>query len=244
MTKRWHAELDGNEWEKRCHTLLGIKHRADYQPIGDKGGDWGLDGLVESQGIVYQAYGQEAENKNPLNGIKSKISSDLGKLAKNRSEILALLGKTKVKRWILLLNRDIPHSSLHHFAKTKEDEIRSLQLEFIAPDFQVILQTPQYLETENFEYEKRRDDRIEIYTKKPILPPAESLKNNEKFIKILDKFKKVITAEQAEEIAYDHIKDYIENSILLDEIQKQEPEFYSAIEEIRSDVEKRHPKAT
>jgi hypothetical protein len=39
----WYTELYGDSWEDRCNALLALKHGADYQPIGDKGGDLGLD---------------------------------------------------------------------------------------------------------------------------------------------------------------------------------------------------------
>lgn len=74
----WYTELYGDGWEDRCNALLALKHGADYQPIGDKGGDLGLDGLVLCQGIAYQAYGQEPENQDPAKGVKDKIHADLG----------------------------------------------------------------------------------------------------------------------------------------------------------------------
>ncbi|MBY5546366.1 hypothetical protein HFO61_05915 [Rhizobium leguminosarum] len=234
----WYLNYDGKAWEGLCDVLLARKHEADYQPMGDKGGDLGLDGLYARGGTIYQAYGQEPENKDPVGGVRSKIGADLNKLKKNKDEIEEILGDTKIKSWVLLLNKDIPHNHLHRYAKKKEIEVKSWQLPFIASDFQVIIQPPSFLETEWLEYRKRRDDKVEVPISKPQAPEIELLKGNENFRKVYAKFLAIYDApETAERMAYVELKNFIENSIQLDEIRKREPEFYSEIEEIRSDIE-------
>ncbi len=238
MDSFWYRELYGDDWEDRCHALLSLKHGANYQPIGDKGGDLGLDGLSLSEGIAYQAYGQEPETIDPAQGVKNKIHKDLGKLKKNQNEISKLLGDNKIKRWLLLINKDIPHNSIHQYAKNKESEVKSWQLEFIDDDFQVIIQMPSYFETESLEYHKKKDDRIEVEISNPQAVSMSNMRENEQFIKVFNKFRKITdNDEDAENLALDEIKNYFENAIWLDETQKQQPEFYSSIEEVRSDVE-------
>ena len=238
MDSFWYRDFYGDDWENRCHALLALKHGANYQPIGDKGGDLGLDGLSLSDGIAYQAYGQEPENKNPAQGVKNKIHTDLGKLKKNQNEILNLLGENKIKRWVLLINKDIPNNSIHQYAKNKENEVKLWQLKFVDSDFQVIIQTPSYFETESLEYHKKKDDRIEVEIPNPQASSMDEIRENEHFIKVFNKFRKITdNDEDAENLALDEIKNYFENAIWLDETQKQQPEFYSSIEEVRSDVE-------
>ena len=238
MSLVWYSQYHGDEWEKMCDALLALKHGADFQPISDKGGDLGLDGLVVSQGIAYQAYGQEPENQDPAKGVKSKIHTDLAKLKKNQDGIVKLLGGKKISRWVLLLNKEIPHNNIHTYAKSKQDEVVSWQLSFVGEGFQVVIQTPTYFETEYLEYQKRRDDRVEVDIPLQASPSMENIRLNEKFIAVFDKFRRITdTDEDAERFAYNEIRNYIENAIQLDEIQKREPDFYSAIEEVRSDVE-------
>jgi hypothetical protein len=139
---------------------------------------------------------------------------------------------------LLLLNKEIPSNDLHRYAKQKETEAKSWGLSIIDPDFAVFLQTPSFLETEWFEYRKRRDDKIEIDIGDLSTPALVLLRQNPDFQKVYDKFR-VITDDdyQAEQLAYSELKNFIENSIQLSEIQRREPDFFSKIEEIRSDIE-------
>lgn len=235
----WYLDYDGTRWQRLCDVLLARKYDSEYQPIGDRGGDFGLDGLHTRSGTIYQAYGQEPENKDPAKGVRTKIGTDLGKLKKYCAEIEEILGDTKVKRWVLLLNKEIPSIGLHQYAKKKETEVKSWELSFIEPSFEVGLQTPAFFETEWFEYKKRRDDRVDVLpTSKPAMPEMEILKNTENFQKVYEKFLNVYdTPEHAEEMAYQELKNFIENEIQLDEIRRREPDFYSEIEEVRDDIE-------
>lgn len=234
----WYLDYNGKAWENLCDALLARKHDADYQPMGDKGGDLGLDGLYARGGTIYQAYGQEPENKDPVGGVRSKIGTDLNKLKKYRDEIAEILGDTKIKSWVLLLNKEIPHNQLHQYAKKKEIEVKTWNLPFVASDFQVTMQPPSFLETEWFEYRKRRDDKIDVQISKPQAPEIELLKDNENFKKVVEKFLAVYdTPDVAKQMAYIELKNFIQNGILLEEIRKREPDFYSEIEEIRSDLE-------
>lgn len=238
MEPIWYMKYHGDAWEEMCHILLAIKHGNDYQPIGDKGGDLGLDGLVTRSGIAYQAYGQELENKDPAKGVKDKIHKDLSKLKKNASEIVKIIGDRKICHWVLLLNKGILHNSIHEYIKTKQDEVLSWGLEFIDRDFQVSIQPPSFLETEYLEYKKKRDDKVEVEIEKLQPFSIGDLRGNKTFLAIFDKFKSIVeTDSDAENLAYKEIKNFLDYSAQLDEIQKREPDFYSAIEEIRSDVE-------
>lgn len=115
----WYLDYNGDAWEGICNVLLGTKYGTDYQPIGDKGGDLGLDGLNLRAGTAYQAYGQEPENKDPVSGVRKKIGTDLKKLQLNESDIAAIVGGKKIRSWALLLNKEIPHNDLHRYAKQK-----------------------------------------------------------------------------------------------------------------------------
>lgn len=237
--KLWYLDYNGNSWQRICDVLLELKHPSEYQPVGDKGGDLGLDGLHVRGGTIYQAYGQEPENKDPAGGVRSKIKTDLEKLKKNCSEIEAILGNNKIKNWVLLLNKEIPANRLHLYAKQQENEVKSWGLNFIAPDFRVYIQPPTFLETEWCEFKKRRDDKINVTpNSKPVAPEIGIMKTNEKFKEVYDKFLNIYDApETAEAMAYVELKNFVENSILLDEIRRKEPDFYSEIEEIRSDIQ-------
>lgn len=238
MNLTWYTEYDGDAWEEMCNILLALKHGADYQPISDKGGDMGLDGLVVSQHLAYQAYGQEFDAKNPEDLVKNKIHKDLAKLKKNEKDISKLLGSNRISRWVLLLNKKIPHNNLHAYIKKKQDEVTSWDLSIIAPDFQVSIQPPSYLHTEYLELIKKKDERIEIDSQKATDSSMEAIRQNKNFIAVLTKFEKITNKETAEKFAYDQILQHIQYTDQLSQIQKEQPDFYSEIEEIRSDVER------
>jgi hypothetical protein len=99
----WYLDYHGDAWQHICNILLGFRDGIDYQPIGDKGGDLGLDGLTLRHGTAYQAYGQEPDNKDPVAGVRKKIATDLKKLQLNEAGIAEIIGAKKIKNWILLL---------------------------------------------------------------------------------------------------------------------------------------------
>ena len=238
MNETWYADYHGDSWEEMCNVLLGLKHGPNYQPISDKGGDMGLDGLVISEGIAYQAYGQEPENQNPTKGVKDKITKDLKKLKENEKDIIQVIGDAKISRWVLLLNLQIPSNSIHAFAKTKQDEVKSWNLPFISDDLQVFIQPPSYFKTEYLEHKKKKDDRVEIDIAPNYAPSMDGLRQHNQFLAVLEKFKKIASEDVAERLAYNQFKEYFENAEQLSEVSKREPDFYNEIEDIRSDVEK------
>lgn len=237
MNETWYTAYDGDAWEEMCNVLLGLKHGPNYQPISDKGGDMGLDGLVLSDGIAYQAYGQEPENQNPTKGVKDKITKDLKKLKKNEKGIVEVVGTTKIYRWVLLLNLQIPSNSIHAFAKAKQDEVKSWNLPFVSDDFQVLIQPPSFFKTEYLEHKKKKDDRIEIDISPNSAPSMDGLRQHSQFLAVLEKFKKIAPEKSAERLAYNQFKEYFENAEQLSEVSKREPDFYNEIEDIRSEVE-------
>lgn len=240
----WYMKYHGDSWEEICNVLLYLKYEHEYQPISDKGGDMGIDGVVLSAGTAFQAYGIEPENKNPAQTTKNKIHADLTKLKSNEKEISEILGKAKIKIWILLLNRQIPHSSIHSYVKKKEAEVKDWQLSIIDPEFRVVICDPTFLETEYMELKKRQDSRIEINIEKPNIPTLDVLKSNEKYKKVVEKFKDIVGLEEAEQLAYMEIKAYFENTSQLDQIRKREPNLYNEIIDIRSGVEEEAKKGS
>jgi hypothetical protein len=234
----WHLDLSGDAWEAMCNTLLSLKYGPEYQTISDNGGDYGLDGLNLTKATAYQAYGLEMDNKNPLKGCKDKIHTDLKKLQKNAQDIIEILGDVKLKHWGLILNRKIPHSDLHKYLKTKEIELKSWNLPFIDPSFQAVILEPTYLEGEYLEFIKKKDGRIELDIPIVAAPDLSEIKENQKFLDVYNKFTAFVDQSEAEQLAYYEIQNYIENTIVLDEMRKREPEFFTEIEEIRSDLER------
>lgn len=233
----WHLNLSGDAWEAMCNTLLSLKYGPAYQTISDNGGDYGLDGINVTIKTAYQAYGLELENKDPLKGCKDKIHKDLTKLHTNAAEISEILGENKISCWALVLNRKIPHSDLHAYLKQKETKLKALNLPFIDKDFIAVILEPTFLEPEYLELVKKKDGRIELQIEKIPAPDLSEIKTNKNFIDVYNKFIAIAAENEAEQLAYFEIRNYIENSIVLDEMRKKEPDFFSEIEEIRSDVE-------
>src|SRR3989339_2211734 len=222
----WYSDYYGDEWEEMCNKLLPYKHGPTYQPVTDKGGDWGLDGFVVGQGIAYQAYGQEPENTDPKKGFTNKVSGDLNKLKTYQADIQEFLGDEKINQWVLLFNKQqIPHSDLHKYQTKKKSDVIKFGLPFIADNFSVIFQTPAYLETEYIENKKRIDSSIDVPIPLGTFEVIDELKSNDKYKAIYDKFSVIIDDDEtAHKLAYDEAKCYFEYAIQLDEIHRKEPE--------------------
>lgn len=133
--------FDGPSWERLCQQVFKKKFAADgYQHIVASPGDFGLEGFTTATGCGFQCYcpdkqypGKELHTKQ-----RDKITRDLKKLQTYETELKALLGTTKLRRWCFVTPTIARNDLLAH-ARAKEAEVRGWGLSILAPDFEVLL---------------------------------------------------------------------------------------------------------
>jgi hypothetical protein len=129
-----------DDWQVHCDLLLSLHYQFDYQRVPDNvKGDLGIEGFSRD-GCLYQCYAAEAglTRRQLYERQRDKMTVDLGKLIPNAAGIEAMLGGTRIARWVFLVPRLEGREILVH-AATKSAEIRAAGLTWIEDDFQVVV---------------------------------------------------------------------------------------------------------
>jgi hypothetical protein len=132
---------NGDEWEDFCHSCLKIKHQNDNYKVVDasSGGDSGIDGFTVT-GNVYQCYCPEKEytDKELYEKQRDKITTDIQKLYDYQTAIRILLNGNKIKTWHFTTPTYKDKSLILH-CNTKENLVKSWNLDFIESDFKIAI---------------------------------------------------------------------------------------------------------
>ena len=131
--------LDGDRWESLIQAVFKKKYDS-YQEMVASPGDLGIEGFVLDEGIVIQCYCPDKDyDTNTLHRKqRDKITTDIGKLSLNQTEILKHIGQCKISQWIFITPRIAKHD-IHAHARTKEAEVKEAKLKFIDNDNFTIL---------------------------------------------------------------------------------------------------------
>ncbi len=96
---------NGDSWEEHCQTILKMKYEVEgYQEMtAHTNGDLGIEGFTRT-GIVFQCYcpDEEYDSTKLYAHQRDKITTDLGKLKKYKSQLLKFFQGVKIKKWIFL----------------------------------------------------------------------------------------------------------------------------------------------
>ncbi|HHP0493828.1 hypothetical protein [Vibrio sp. Y29_XK_CS5] len=136
--------LDGDRWERLIQ--LVFKKRYDtYQDMVASPGDLGIEGFVLDEGIMIQCYCPDEEYSAGILHEKQrdKMTTDIGKLAKNEEALIKHIGDCKISQWLFITPRIGKHD-IHAHARKKEAEVKDQGLSFIADDFQVLVKDLDY----------------------------------------------------------------------------------------------------
>ena len=143
-------DMTGNEWEKICVKCYRMRYQSDnYTEIpASNGGDAGIEGFT-NKGIVHQCYCPERTySDNELyDHQREKLSTDIGKLKKNGTRLLAL-GVPPVSEWHFNIPEYKDSRILVH-ANNKRQEILTEKRDnpsaykHIADDFQIVVKTAE-----------------------------------------------------------------------------------------------------
>lgn len=122
--------------------LLQDMHGPEnIQPVPAKHkGDCGIDYFCVSKSIVYQCYACEEPIDVATRAEKQrdKITTDIGKFCDPAKGAAVVLGKNKVKRWILVVPTHDSREVVAH-ANNKTDEVRLKNLAHAEPDFHIMV---------------------------------------------------------------------------------------------------------
>ena len=129
---------DGDSWEELCHMCLKIHFKGNYVEVPGSSGDYGIDGFTTT-GDIYQCYCPEREcsDKDLYDSQRDKATDDIGKLLKNKADLIKLFNGIKIKRWYLLTPKITSHQLIMH-CNTKSDLVKTWGLPFIDSDFRVM----------------------------------------------------------------------------------------------------------
>jgi len=145
MHKTPYGEFNGDSWERFCQMCL--KHKFDtYRPMeAHSGGDLGIEGYIEKDGIVYQCYcPDENYEANELYAKqRDKITTDLAKIEKNKLELAKYIKDNKIKQWIFLTPQ-VLNKELNKHCITKREEYRAKNLDILAIDFDILYKDIDY----------------------------------------------------------------------------------------------------
>jgi|GEM_PF-359248 len=137
---------DGDEWEAFCQSCLKIKHQQhNFKSVpADDGGDYGLDGF-NTIGDAYQCYCPEKEyaDKELYEHQRDKVTNDIQKLLTYKDKLTKILNGNKIKTWHFTTPLIKSKELLNH-CNTKENLVRSWNLDFIDPNFQIGLKDYEY----------------------------------------------------------------------------------------------------
>lgn len=137
MIEKYRRDWDGNEWESFSLRLVRERHGAEnVQPIPARvKGDLGIE-CVTTNGCAYQSYApvETGDTAKAASAMRAKANRDLNKLAKNQAKISKLLGRLKIRRWILLCpfldDKDVVTT-----VTTKAQKVLESGLPFLDADF-------------------------------------------------------------------------------------------------------------
>jgi hypothetical protein len=134
-------QFDGEEWQAFVIQLLYLRYGANLIEVPDRHkGDCGIEAFA-SDGCAFQCYSPEGPSSIAETAAKhkKKVSRDIKKFTENRSDLIKVFGKTKIRRWILVVP---DHCSVDvvQFCQKKTHEIVNLAppLPYATDDFQIV----------------------------------------------------------------------------------------------------------
>lgn len=138
-----------NEWQKNILGLLRLRYGYELVEVPDRdGGDGGIEAFSRD-GCSYQCYAPDE----PLSTAeryqkhRDKMTNDLNKFKRNGRLLASLLGSVKIKRWVFAIPVHDSKDLVSH-SQAKAAEIRSLNLPYVADDFEITIVTEDAFDVE------------------------------------------------------------------------------------------------
>ncbi|WP_135610999.1 hypothetical protein [Methanococcoides sp. AM1] len=235
----------GEEWQRHIVVLLKRKHGYDFAEIPDSdGGDYGLEGFTYS-GYAYQCYAVEepVEHDVRYRRQRDKITRDITKFINNSDGLLKLLGTTKISHWLFV----VPYwntKKLQDHAEKKAQEVRELNLPYVAENFHINIIDRDYFAVE---LAQLHDSGL---TKERVDPddlPADACSifadgNNEMIANLERKINLLaprnFSHEKKEKLKMDFINHYISGQNVLDNLKSKYPDLHVKALKTKEDRER------
>lgn len=241
------GEVEGREWEAYCQKLLKIRYKDDgYQEVPSRyGGDLGIEGFTQ-KGVTFQCYCPDGQptSKELYEAQRDKVTTDIGKLLKNGSKLISLLGHTKVTGWHFLTplydNKD-----LRAHCTKKALEVLQANFPHIDQSFKILIQTEDdFIEARGMLINAGRFQIhlcVDDVTDQDVVDWE---KNNSHIATIRRKVDKLTLDDPSKaKLIRKIVKDYICGQNLLEKIRKDFPDHHAEILKVKSaeerDVEQR-----
>jgi hypothetical protein len=235
-----------NEWDAHVQRLLKRRHKdGSYQQIpAETQGDCGLEGF-SSDGTAYQCYSAQdwTTPKQLYEKQRGKITNDIGKFLANENELMEIFGDVKIRRWKLVvpcwMNKDL----IKH-AKVKQKFVRSAKPKHAHDDFEILIVTG-----DDFAVEKQELASAGLYgfDAQPTPVADQSLEqwlkssSNLQLVSNLNRKTDLISISKptrfAERFRTRIVKNFISGSIVLDRLEKELPETYKRVSELKQQKE-------
>lgn len=238
--KRWHRK----DWERHVDYLLRARHGDEnYMPIPDlHTGDSGLEGY-SLDGCAYQSYAPDELCKpaDLCDKQKRKITDDIRKFIKNSDKLSKLIYGTTIRRWILVVPRQVSQEVLIH-ANKKSEEVKAHNLPYVnAQEFMVLVRDRESFKAEEqhlieqgihklkIEHDDVTDAQVEAFA-------ADKYEHIENITRKLSKLS-AATEDKVEEATSELIKRFIASENLLQSLQENYPQYYERIQTLRRERE-------
>jgi hypothetical protein len=135
--------LTGDEWQNWANLLLQRHYGfTEYQKVPDNyKGDAGIEGFTITSGCAYQVYGPEEPltTEQRFKKHQKKMTDDLRKFINNHVILSTIFGRTKIRRWVLLVPFFDSKQIVQHATK-KTEEIIAANLPYVDNnDFRVVI---------------------------------------------------------------------------------------------------------
>jgi len=235
-----------NEWDDHVQRLLKRRYKdSSYQQIpAETQGDYGLEGF-SSDGSAYQCYSGQGWNnaKQLYEKQRGKITEDIGKFLSNEAELVAILGGVKIRRWKLVVPCWMNKELIKH-AKSKQALVRAAKPAHASEDFEILVVTG-----DDFAVEKQELALVGIHAfdSAPHEVPDKTLISwlkraaNLELVVNLNRKSNLIGESRSgkfiERFRSRIVKNFFAGSVVLNKLEKELPETYKKVLELKQQRE-------
>jgi len=134
------AVWTGPEWEQHINGLLSLRYPpGDFQRVpAEHGGDCGVEGFSRSDGCAYQCYApsEPVAVRELHKRQRTKMTDDIAKFIKNKTRLAEIFGRTKIRRWLLVVPEHRSARMVAH-CSVKTNDVLAAHLPYVTDDFTV-----------------------------------------------------------------------------------------------------------
>ncbi|MBL0175137.1 MAG: hypothetical protein IPP94_07725 [Ignavibacteria bacterium] len=230
------------EWQNLINKCLSLKFDiGEFVPIPDRvRGDCGLEGFTRG-GLGFQCYAAEEPliTSELTRKQKAKITSDLGKLVKYKTNLARLLGPTMLDKWILVVPRWEDKALLAH-AEEKMKLLRVERPSFISPNIVPSICTGRtFRRKANTRSSGSEHLRVDV----PLVDQAKItdwVATNDELVAKLDEKTLAICyqdSDNARQLRNESVRNYLNGQNALEKLREDFPEIFEAVDRIKKDKE-------